>query len=318
MRQIRKTTIILVAGVLIAAGSVLGGPLLNTQVSSTANWVVHADYDRFRSTQIGQLITDELEILGIAEKLRNFASVFSFNPLNDIRGVTLYGSGADKQKAVVIIDGNFDKDKLVSLVSMNPEYEQLEYGGITVHRWADENKRKPDGTAEKMYGCFYGEKLMVLSTGLDAITQAIDVLRGKAACAESNSPGPAGVSGNTAFLQVAARAIDKIAEQEPKAAMLKQADELAIVIGETQGSFYIDVGLKAKSEEAAENIRKMADGLIAFANLAGQEQPKLAELAAKLQLSRTENAVRLRFESNSQDVFDFLKEQWKIKVETKQ
>ena len=314
----KKTTTVLILSVLIAAGSVLGGPLLNTQVSSSANWVVHADYDRFRSTEIGKLIADELEILGIAEKLRNFAAVYSFHPLNDIRGVTLYGNGDNRQKAVVLIDGDFDKEKLVALVSMNPEHEQLEYGRIQIHGWVDENNHKRDGSPQKMYGCFYSETLLILSAGLDATTQAIDVLNGAAACATPDSLSTAGINADNAFFRVAARAVDKMAEQEPKAAMLKQADEIALVIGEANGRFYLDMGLKAKSQEDAENIRKMADGLIAFAKLAGQEKPKLAELVAKLQLSRTEENIRLSFESDSRDLFDLLKEQWQKQVEKKQ
>jgi hypothetical protein len=54
----------------------------------------------------------------------------------------------------------------------------------------------------------------------------------------------------------------------------------------------------------------MLEGMIALATLAGEEQPKLAELAGRLQPSREGKKLHLRFESDSQSVFDFLKEQW--------
>ena len=45
--------------------------------------------------------------------------------------------------------------------------------------------------------------------------------------------------------------------------------------------------------------------------LAGEKNPKLVEFVEHLQLSSQGNEVHLRFEAESQLVFDFLKEQWK-------
>jgi hypothetical protein len=307
----RKTTrVLIIASVLLISCPALGRPLVKSHVSAGANWFLHADYEQFCNTQIGRLIRVEMKNEGIDEQLENFAAVFSFNPLKDIRGVTIYGNGSDKEKAVVLVDGTFDKEKLVSLVSMNPEHEEFKHGDIVIHGWVDENKRNADGTSEKMYGCFYGERLLVLSAGRQATKHAVDVLNGSAGSASGDLFNSAVLDAKGAFLRVGAYGLAKIVGQQPKAAMLKQAEELDLVVGEDGGSFYIDAGLKADSQEAAANISKMVDGVIAFAALAGEEQPKLAELAKKLKLSCVDKAVRVRFESDSRSVFEFLKEQW--------
>lgn len=116
-----------------------------------------------------------------------------------------------------------------------------------------------------------------------------------------------------AFFQVAATGVSDIAGQEQQAAVLRQTDKLGLAVGETEGKVYIDLGLVAKTEEEAQNINKVLEGIIAFATLSGEQQPKLAELAKKVKLSCAQNTVGARFESDSQSVFQFLKEQWEKK-----
>lgn len=313
----RMLVSVLIVSVLLAAVPVQGGPLLKSQVSADANWVVHADYDLFNKTIIGQLIRAELASLGLEEKLeeklQDFKTIFSFHPLDDIRDVTLYGSGDDREKAVVLIEGDFDQDTLVALVRMNAEYEEIEYGDVVVHSWVDENKKDPSKAGQRMYGCVPKDDLVVMGAGLEALKQAVDVLNGSAANAADGVFDQAALDTTGAFFQVAANAVSDVAEHQNNAALLKQADKLGVVIGEVEGTFYVDLTLSAKSEEIAQNLKKVLEGMIAFLTLAGSEQPVLAELAKKLELSTADNIVAIRFESDSAAIISFLKEQWEAK-----
>lgn len=311
----RKLLMILIMSVLPAA-MVLGGPLLKSQVSSTANWVVHSDYEKFNQTQIGQLIRAELAKWGIEQKLLDFKTVFSFHPIDDVRDVTIYGTGDDKEKAVALIEGNFDREKLVALVRMNPEYEEIAYGDIVVHHWVDEKKRDPNGAGQQMYGCIFNGDLVVLSSGLEAVKLAVDVLNGSAANAAGDMFNQPALDAEGAFFQVAANNVGGIAQKQT-AWWLKQTDALDMVIGEAEGTFYIDLSLRAKTQEVAQNVNKILDGIIALMTLAGDEQPVLAELAKKLQLSCLEKTVAVHFESEPERVLSFLKEQWEKKKKGK-
>ena len=309
----KKLMMVLIVSLLMAV-PVFGGPLMKSQVSSTANWVVHADYERFFSSQLGGLIRKELANQGIEEKLANFAKIFSFHPLDDVRDVTIYGNGQDREKAVVLIDGRFDKEKLEALVRLNPQHQEVEYGDITIHGWLHEEKKGSEVVKSyMMYGCLYQDKLVVMSAGMDAVKQAVDVLRGTAQGAADGQFGAAAMNAQGAFFQVAANGVSDVAGQKQQAAVLRQTDKLGLAIGETEGKVYVDLGLAAKTEEDAQNINKVLEGIIAFAALSGEQQPKLAELAKKIKLSCAQNTVGARFESDSQSVFQFLKEQWERK-----
>jgi len=312
----KKLMMVLMMSVLLAAVPVLGGPLVKSRVSGSANWVAHVDIERFNSTQIGRLIREELRNQGMEENLTNFANVFSFHPLDDVRNVTIYGQDQKPEKAVVLIEAKFDKERLLTVLRFNPSYEETKYGDIVIHSWVDEKKQDPnDSNVGRMYGCFYNDELVVMGAGLEAVKQAVDVLNGSAENAASDVFNQASLNAKGAFFQVAANNVGEVVGEEPEAAALKQTSELSLAIGEFENNFYVDLDLKAKSEEAAQAISKILDGIIAFATLAGEEQPKLAELAKKVELSCVQNTIQIRFKASSETVFSFLKEQWKIKQE---
>lgn len=303
--------IVLIVSALLMVIPASGGPLLKSRVSVEANWVAHLDYDRFVKSQIGQAIRTELAKEGLEEKLQVFKSMFSFHPIDDIRSVTIYGSGDDREKAVALFEGRFDADKLIALVQMNPQYQQSKHGDIVVHSWVDENKKDPNGPDQRVYGCVYKGNTVVLGAGLEAVGHAVDVLNGSAANASKGVFEQAVLGAKGAFIQVAANAVGDMADHKSGAAILNQTDELGGAIGEDAGQLYVNLSLRAESVQVAQNVKKMLDGMIAFLSLAGGEHPALAELAKKLNLSSTDRTITLYFESSTESVVTFLKEIWR-------
>lgn len=308
----RKSIIALTVSVLLAPMPTLAGPLVKEQVSGSANWLVHVNQQQFKKTRIGHLIRQELLDLGIEEQLSNFAMIFSFHPLDDVRDVTIYGTGQDRKKAVVLIDGFFDKEKILALLRMNPQYKEIKYGNIILYEWFDENQKDSnDVAAQMMYGCFYQDDLIIMGAGMDAVKHAVDVLKGSAENASNITFSRDVEDTSGTFFQAMALNVGQIVGQQPKAAMFKQAKQLGLTIGEVEEKFYVDLDLTTQSEEVTEAMTKMLEGIIALAVLAEKEEPKMAELAKKVKISCEEkNTIRLRFESDPQKVVQFLREQW--------
>ena len=310
----KKSIIILTASVLLSTMPILAGPLLKKQVSSRANWLAHTDHEQFKKTQTGQLIRKELVNLGIEEHLSNFATISSFHPLDDVRNVTIYGTGKDREKAVVLIEGEFDKEQTLALVRMNPQYKEIKYGDIVLYEWFDENQKDPNGTAgQMMYGCFYQDDLIVMGVGQEGVKHAVDVLRGSAENAANVIFSQAAQDAKGAFFQAMALNVAEIVGEQQETAALKQTNQVGLAVGEFNGKFYVDLGLKTKSLETGQAVTKMLEGIIAFAVLSGEEQPKLAELAKKVKVTCENKTVRVHFESAPEPIVQFLKEQWQNK-----
>ena len=311
----KKLTTILAVIMLSAVGAdALGGQLLKSQVASGANWVVHLNFDRLLKSELGGLVRAELAKEGLEEQLQGFKTMFSFSPLDDIRDVTIYGNGDDREKAVALFEGSFDAEKLITLVRMNPGYKEIKRGDAIVHSWVDENKKDPNGPEQRMYGSIYRGNTAVIGAAVDVVAQAMDVLKGSAPNAASAGVFKQDILGaEGAFFQVAANSINELANRQNDAAMLEKTDQLGGAIGEDDGKFYINLSLRAESREIALNVKKMLEGIIAFLTLAGSENPSLAELAKKLDLSVVDRTITVYFESTPQSVFAFLKEAWQKK-----
>jgi len=288
-------------------------PLQKSEIGPTANWTLHADLDAFRNSAIGKLLLAELKAQGVEEKMQPFVDAFSFNPLTDIRGVTIYGKGQDRNNAVAIFNGKFDVDKLLGIVRWNPQYQEISYQDVTLYRWLNEDKKKGPSADQLMYGYVHKGQQVAISIGLDALKGAVDTLKGSgtSASAELLNQIPQGESGT--FLQIAAIGVGDIVGQDPKAAIFKQAESLSLAAGETAEKVFIGLRLQGQSPEVADNILKMAQGLVAMAQLAAQEQPKLSELAKNVNVVRNDKTVQARFEAPAQSIGAFLKEQWQKK-----
>jgi hypothetical protein len=306
----RKSMTVLMVSVLLLAAPAFGGQLVKNQVGAGANWVAHLNFDQLVKSQLGQLIRSELAKEGLEEQLQGFQMIFSFNPIDDIRDVTIYGNGSDREKAVALFEGKFDKEKLVAVVQMNPQYKEIKDGDLVVHSWVDENKKDPNGPDQRMYGCTYKDNMVVLGAGLEAVKKAVDVLRGSAPSAGDRVFKQSALNAEGAFLQIAANAVNDLADHRNEAAIFEKTDELGAAVGENNGIFYVNLSLRAESEEIAQNVKKLLEGIIAFLTLAGGEQPALTELANKLKLSAVDRTVAISFESSSESVFALLKEAW--------
>jgi hypothetical protein len=276
-----KKSIILLTLCLVLPHMAQGNPFNMANVSADANWVAHANFDQFRSTNFGKLFLARLDELGISAKLDNFAKVFSFNPLNDVRDVTIYGESKDEYKTAILINGKFDQERLLALLRLNPEYGEEPYGGITLRRWHDDKNG-----GKMMFGCFYSESLVIMSSGQDTVKRAINVLNGKAAHADAAVFNQPVLSDSTAFIKIAARNLDGLAKADKQQSFItKQIQSLSAAAGESGQQFYVNVILQARSAEAARGITKMIEGLVTLVALGGEENSKLSEIAQKIHVT---------------------------------
>ncbi len=306
----KSFVILLVVCALLPASAVLAGRLNKNIVSGDANWVAHLDVEGFNNTEIGKIIRRHLDETGELRKLEAFKAIFSFNPLDDIRNVTIYGRGKEKENAVAVIQAKFVKETLLNLLRQNAAHKEVKHGEYQIQSWIDD-KHKGD-EAERQYGSFHGADTVVIGSGLSAVKKSLDVLDGKAKNARQKKvfrllkKAPKG-----AVVVAAANGLGKMAEQWDQAVMLKNTNQSCLFVGETKGMFYIDLNLDATSSETATELTQMIQGMIALLNLAGKDQPQVAELAGAIELTTKRKSIRVRFEKDVEKVAAFLKEEWK-------
>jgi len=307
----RNTLIaILIVGLCLGAGPAWAGRLATSEISADANWIVHIDHETFLRSSMGKLVRAELNAQGMQEKMQSFTTIFGFHPLDDVRDATLYGADGDRKKVVVLIDGQFDQDKLLALVRMNAQHAELDHDGITIHRWLHEEKNAEESTSQMMYGCLYDGHLVVMSGDLDVTKRAIDAVRSRTAEAPVDLLAAVASDGDGVFFQVVGTGVGTMVGEKPQAALLRQTEALRLHFGETAGKVFVRIALDAKSQEMAQSMGQMLQGMVAMATLAGQDQPARVEMLRTMQLYTEDKTTHVRFEAQAQSLFDYLKKQW--------
>ena len=258
------------------------------QVSAGATWVVHADLERLRQTQLGAYLTNKLSAGPAADKLAAFQAVFSFDPRKDLNTLTLYGKSQDPAQSVALLGGRFNETQLVTLVKANDSYQSQAFGQHTIHSWIDD-KKPNEG---RQYGCFHPSGFLVISHGQEMIQEAVEVLdhtRGSLDAAK--------VFGSESLMQaplfIAGANLDAFGDLSPNAAILKQASSGQLALGENNGLLVVNLLLTAKDATAATNMQQVAQGLLAIAQLGQQKNPQLADFAQAAQIKQTGNTVRV-------------------------
>ena len=247
------------------SAAVLAGPLNKQQIAAQAQWLIHGDVEGLMASKLGQRIQQEAAKPGAAQVLEGIKTIYGINPLTDIKSITLYGSKVGAEEGVALIRANVDREKLVNLLKLNPDYKEHKADGLVIHEWVD--PPKDDKPAQTRFGAFQGSDMAVIASSQTLLRQALAVLEGKAdSLAKSESPlaaaGPAG-----AFLTLRVGKLPQPPANKPEAALLAQFAGAQAYLGEVEGKVFAEVAIATATPEAADNVRKMAEGGLAFLNL---------------------------------------------------
>lgn len=275
------------------------GPLTRKDVSAQAAWVLHLDFDGLRPTQLGQYFFSELEKPQAQDKFAAFQVMFNFDPRRQVRGATLYSTSRRPEDGVLLVYGEFDAARLVTLVKAAHEYEAQVRGTHTIHSWTD--KKKP---GQRAFAAIHGSRI-IFGQQFASVGAALDVLDGSASLLTSGAfPQLSGAPGPF-FIQAASQKIDA-GDSNPAAAVLRQSQGLHFQLGEAQQKVTAALALQASTEETAGHIASILRGLVALMKLQ-TDKPGAAKLAEATSLDQNGATVVCGWALPAGDVIDFLR-----------
>lgn len=263
---------IIAAVVLLAAGPIVAGPLQMEQISAKAKWLVHGDVKAFLASKTGTFVLAEMRKKGLDAALNNVHEVFGFDVTKDLKSFTVYGSRFGDRAAVILTRATLDRQRITDILRGNETYREMKYGGHVVHQWTDNPHAETPGATK--FGVFHGDDLAVMTEDLRLLQEAIDVLDKKAASMASGMakslPSPA--AAGKAFLTAFVAKLPSLGEGKPEAVVLGKIASGHVTAGESNDRVRVHVEAMAKTAKTAANLRKIADGILAFLDLASAEQ----------------------------------------------
>ena len=88
----------------------------------------------------------------------------------------------------------------------------------------------------------------------------------------------------------------------PRAAVLRNTDSLAMTVRESAGALRAAVDLQTANEEAALNLSKIVDGMIGLALLNAEGNPVAAELAQRAEVRLEGRRLRISLDADVDDL----------------
>ena len=240
------------------AASLHAGELAPSQIPSAAKWMLHADFDAMRGCETGKAVFQQVEADHGAQ-LQAFKRMFSVHLIDDVHDVTLFGDGKPEH-AVLLIKGKFDRAHIEDVLKGADNYSEATYEGMNILTWEDKGLSQ--------HAAFAGPDLLVFSRQNDLLRQEILTLK-------ANVQVPADpfftADGATPLLCASAN-LAGVDMPTDSARILRMANHVKIAANENSGHFSIRMAADSSDAARAEQLRRMLDGVIAFAD-AGNPDP---------------------------------------------
>lgn len=248
------------------AGVALAGPLDKQQVPAGAKWLLHGDMEALMASKLGQKIQEEAAKPGLAQVLEGLKTMFGLDPLKDVKSVTAYGTQFGQETNVVLIRAKLDREKILNLLKMNPDYKEGKVGDTATYEWVD--AAKDDKPAQKKFGAFFGSDLALIATDGELLKTALTVLEGKSDSLAKS--GPAGLTAEApkgAFVVVRVGELPTVGAEKPEAALFNKLACGWAAVGEAEGKVFAELNIETRTEQAAADLKKMGDGFLALLDL---------------------------------------------------
>ena len=301
----------LVMGVLLLAFNATSGELQRKHIAADSQWLIHLDADALKKTLTGQFIVEKL----VLPQLKPQAAKLNLDAnklINQIHGITAYGGGfkgGDDTMAILLVD-------------MEPALKSVIRGLLMQQLQASDDQNKSqvkllnDGKTEifsihdEIYSILAQEGTVILGKNRHQIEKANALVQGTKTGLDGHDTFldyPNAATGD--FIMAAAENFNSQADMPPQAKFLQLAKGARLAAGESNQKVHLKINLKTESNQMANQVQAVVQGLIAFAMLSNQEN-SFSSLATGSQVVVNDRYVNLQV---SIPVKDFIE---KIRDET--
>ena len=278
MKKLTVTTLLLAAG---WAGSApaLAGPLKIDWVGADAKWIIHVDVEGFTGSTLGSGLLEGADDFGIdLGDLDDLKEEIGLDPRTDLMSITAYGSKEIAEDAVVIAVTNAQVDQALAKLTTDDDIqsEVIKLEGFDVHIFSDGGERHYVHlrTADRA-----DRRIVVVTDQESVMADALRVLEGRAPSqATARMPILAIKPKAGSIVYVAVNEIDLLPEIQPASEVLRLCERFTIDLGEADGTLNGSANLSAGSEQKANDIATVVQGMLALARLLANGDPDLGPL----------------------------------------
>ena len=270
----------LIVVLLLALPGLAFGELSASGLPATSTWYFHADFDEMRGSDAGKPLYAWLKREVFAD-IRDDAGIDLDKEADKITAFS-----ADESGAVVLIEGNISqetRDKLLAIAAGADEFDTLKHKSTTFY-YAKGDKHGEDGDIEVdsfengVYFTFALKNRILATSSREQMERLLDS-KGKLPSRKTDRGTLIVLTAEKSLIQAGIQA-DQIEDKGDggwQSNILKNTEQLAVMIADVAGKMAIETQLIATQPEMAESLASIVRGLISLAMFSDEMDPEVAE-----------------------------------------
>lgn len=287
------------------------GPLNREWVDAQASWVIHFDVEAAMRSALGRFLLANREKLDLGP-LDAVHRHTGFDPLTDLKSVTVYGLRGQPDERIRIIRASPALDAAIARMRQPDILVQaITTGTWSLEAWSHDDWKRFGYVAE---GKGRDDRVLIFSGNQFATAQALEVQAGRAAnLTQLHDSVMATPPPEDAMLFIAADDVPALFGSDQAGSALGQlADDLVLTVGEVpsetspgHSECSIEITIKTRSFEEAGQLSELLRGAIAVGKQITRNEPSWAEAARLLDavaFSTSGRTVTARCRWNSESV----------------
>jgi hypothetical protein len=275
-------------------------------VAADARWVVYADLDALRASALGREIVTAID----KNQMQATEGVIGLDVpkvLTTVGSLTAYGTNLSKDpKAMdgaLIAQGTPELRKIVESLLLqgtlaHPEVF-AELNDLPFPAYGMNDPKAPEGQKMQLIVAFPPEPIVLVSKSKAQLAKAREVFRGNApSLAKGGTPALTQLAVKTSGAYLFAASVvptePLFHQNAPQARILQLASSGAIAVGENGPDLFAHAELISSSEQSAEKLMKILQGITAMISLAESNDRQLGEFLNSTGVTRDKDSVMLR------------------------
>lgn len=301
MRSCKRLTALL----LLALPGLAFGELAASGLPATSTWYFHADFDEMRGTDAGKPLYAWLQREVFAD-VREDAGIDLDKEADRITAFSAEESGA-----VVLVEGRISQetqDKLLAIAVTGEEFDTLKHKGTTFYFVKGDGKGKDGDMRVESFenGVYFtfALKNRILATSSREQMQRLLDSNGKLPQRKVDRGALIVLTAEKSLIQAGIQA-DQVADRGEggwQSNILKNTEQLAVMVADAAGKIAIETRLIATQPEMAESLASIVRGLISLAMFSEDMDPEVAEFLKGTTVAVDGSALNIRLALDPESV----------------
>ncbi len=324
----------------LVAPTAAGGELDRARVPAGAEWVMHADFEALTSSRLyrdahdagllddsgpGEYADLSAEVMRDLQRkadkggeLERLMLQHDFDPLHDFRSMTMFGSIAQHDDAVVAFELGPKAQGILDDLRAKPEHLSVLHGDFTLDTWLE------DGN--EVRGYLYaqppredGSVFVAVCEEREPLVRAARVWAGEARSLAQPTTGADATgarlqarpgTGSMLFVEVAG-GLPGLERAHHSSRVFSSARSMRLDVGEQDGLFLAQLTVQTDDAKEARRVAQVIQGVVALASLASQDEDEaraLGELADGVDVYAQDATLIADFEIESLRLVEMGKE----------